>query len=146
MEGSIEIFFGTRALVAVLAGIIIGVERSITLHPAGIKTIVLVSLGSSMFTSLAFYLHEIYPTSDPNRIIGQIITGIGFLCAGVIFRERGKVGGLTSSTMVWSSAALGTIAGSGLVLVPIFGAITIVCVTLLTRRIEKFIQDKENKK
>jgi putative Mg2+ transporter-C (MgtC) family protein len=142
MEGSVEIFFGTRALVSIVAGIIIGLERSITLHPAGIKTIVLVSLGSSMFTSLAFYLYEIYPSSDPNRIIGQIITGIGFLCAGVIFRESGKIGGLTSSAMIWTSAALGTIAGSGLILVPIFGSLTIVSITTITRKIENFIRDK----
>lgn len=134
-------FFGIRAAVAIITGFIIGIERTLSNHAAGIKTIVLVSLGSCLFSSLSFYLHLLYPTSDPTRILGQIITGIGFLGAGVIFmsQTQSKLLGLTSSAMIWTSCALGTMAGAGLYVVPFFASITIVAVVIILKKVEEFI-------
>ena len=138
-------FFGTRAIVSIIAGLIIGIERTMSSHPAGIKTLVFVSLGSCMFATLSFYLHVMYPATDPTRILGQIITGIGFLGAGVIFHQNSiKVSGLTSASIIWVACSLGIIAGSGLFLVPIFAAGTIVLITYLLRRLERAIEPKDD--
>lgn len=136
-------FFGTRAAVAILAGFIIGIERTLSNHAAGIKTIVFVSLGSCLFSSLSFYLHDfLYPQTDPTRIIGQIITGVGFLCGGVIFLNNhdNKISGLTSSAMIWSACALGTIAGTGLFFIPLFASVTMVAIVYLLKKIEKKLE------
>jgi putative Mg2+ transporter-C (MgtC) family protein len=135
-------FFGVRALVAIIAGLIIGIERTLSNHAAGIKTIVFVSLGSCLFSSLSFYLHDIYPQTDPTRIIGQIITGVGFLCGGVIFlnMQDNKISGLTSSAMIWSACALGTMAGTGLFFIPLFASITMVVIVFILKKIEKAIE------
>lgn len=137
-------FFGVRALVAIISGLIIGLERTLSNHAAGIKTIVFVSLGSCLFSSLSFYLYETYPSSsiDPSRIIAQIITGVGFLCGGVIFlnNQENKISGLTSSAMIWSACALGTMAGAGLLIVPFFAALTMVLIVYILKKIEKAIE------
>jgi putative Mg2+ transporter-C (MgtC) family protein len=133
-------YFGVRSSVSIIAGLIIGIERTKTNHAAGIKTIVFVCLGSCLFSSLSFYLHEAYPQSDPTRILGQIITGIGFLCGGVIFmsRDQKTISGLTSSAMIWSSCALGVMAGAGLYVVPLLASITMVAIIVFLRWVEKF--------
>jgi putative Mg2+ transporter-C (MgtC) family protein len=131
-------FFGIRACVAIITGFIIGIERTLSNHAAGIKTIVFVSLGSCLFSSLSFYLHLLYPQTDPTRIIGQIITGIGFLGAGVIFLNQSKISGLTSSAMIWSACALGTMAGAGLFVVPFFASVTMVIILFILKKVEKF--------
>ena len=108
------IFFGTRILVSLLVGLIIGIERSLNNHYAGIKTLVFVCIGSCLFASLSFYLTDnIYPDADPTRIIGQIVTGIGFLGAGTIVFNNDKVRGLTSSAMIWTVCSLGVLVGTG---------------------------------
>ena len=144
---AIMLFFGERTFVALLAGLIMGIERTLTGHSAGVKTLVFVCMGSSMFTTLSFYLHTLYPSTDPTRIIGQIITGIGFLGAGVIFQQQQKISGLTSAGIIWTSCALGTIAGSGLFWVPIFASITFVVVMLCLKRLESYLEqfEKDNK-
>lgn len=138
-------FFGLRASVAIAAGFIIGIERTLSNHAAGIKTIIMICLGSCLYSTLAFYLHIIYPTTDPTRIIGQIITGVGFLGAGVIFHNNEKTNGLTSSAMIWTSCALGTMAGAGLYSVSFFAAVTIVVIVLILKKFEKFFDLHKNK-
>lgn len=140
-------FFGLRAFVAILTGFIIGIERTLSNHAAGIKTIVFVSLGSCLFSSLSFYLYELYPQTDPTRMIGQIISGVGFLCAGVIFlnKDQLQIVGLTSAALIWVSCALGVIAGTGLILVPICAAITIVIIILILKKIERYFDDNKLK-
>lgn len=144
----IMIFFGERTFVALLTGLIMGIERTLTGHSAGVKTLVFVCMGSSMFTALSFYLHILYPSTDPTRIIGQIITGIGFLGAGVIFQQEKKISGLTSAAMIWSACALGTIAGAGLFWVPVFASFTFVIVTLCLKKLESYLErfEKDNNK
>lgn len=141
----IMMYFGVRAFVALVAGLIIGIERTLSNHAAGIKTLVFVSFGSCMFATLSFYLRDMYPSTDPTRILGQIITGVGFLGAGVIFQQNTRISGLTSAAMIWTAAALGTIAGCGLFMVPIFASITVVAITIVLKRVEKFIEQFEKK-
>ena len=146
-ELEIMFFFGIRAFFALIAGLIMGIERTISGHSAGVKTLVLVSVGSSMFASLSFYMYSLYPHTDPTRIIGQIITGVGFLGAGVIFQKSNtKISGLTSSAMIWMACALGTIAGSGLFVIPVCASITLVIVIICLKKLEKFLEKYEKVK
>ena len=138
-------FFGIRDAVALIAGLIIGIERTMSGHSAGIKTLVFVSIGSCLFSSLSFYLHDIYASTDPTRIIGQEITGIGFLGAGVIFYNQTKLNGLTSAAMIWVVCSLGIIAGAGLIIVPILASVTLVVVTFGLKRFERFVEKYEKK-
>lgn len=97
-------------LAAGLCGAIIGIERKVKNKPAGLKTMMLISIGSMLFTESALLL----PGMDPLRVTGQIVSGIGFLGAGVIIRGAGdKVNGLTTAALVWVSSSLGVLSGLG---------------------------------
>jgi putative Mg2+ transporter-C (MgtC) family protein len=108
-----------RLLIATLLGAIIGVEREIHAHPAGVRTHLLVSLGSALFTVLSIY--GFGPGSapagsgqvDPTRIAAQIVSGIGFLGAGAILKYGTAIRGLTTAASLWSAAAVGMAAGAG---------------------------------
>lgn len=101
--------FAIKAGLAVLAGLIIGLERELRGKDAGLKTNSLVALGSCSFVlmSLEFRGDEFV---DTTRVLGQIITGIGFIGAGTILQQRGKIEGLTSAATIWCSAAAGCLA------------------------------------
>jgi putative Mg2+ transporter-C (MgtC) family protein len=139
-------YFGIRAMVAILAGFIIGLERTMNGHEAGIKTLVFVSLGSCIYSSLGFFLAMSNPGIDPTRIIGQIVTGVGFLGAGVIVRNQEKVSGLTTAAIIWMSCSLGAAAGSGFYAVPLFAAVTYIVIVIGLKRFEKFLQKNDKKK
>ncbi len=111
--------FGRLVVAAVLGGAI-GVEREIRDREAGIRTHLLVALGSGLFTIMSAYGFHAFLTSgdavvraDPTRIAAQIVTGIGFLGAGAIIREGLSVRGLTTAGSLWVSAAIGMAAGAG---------------------------------
>lgn len=90
---------------ALLCGTIIGLERQLRGKPVGIRTSSLVVLGTYMFVSIATFV--INDASDPSRIIGQVVTGVGFLGAGVMMTREGVVTGVTSAATIWALAALG---------------------------------------
>lgn len=104
--------FLIRIGAAALAGLLIGIEREIQNKNAGLKTNALVALGSSVFVvvSLTFEGEEFV---DSTRVIGQVVTGVGFLGAGVILHKGTIVRGLTSAATVWCSAAAGCLAAIG---------------------------------
>lgn len=94
---------------AVLVGGAIGLERQIRDKAAGFRTIILVCLGTTMFTIFALE----FKGSDPARVAAGIVTGIGFLGAGVIIRNRGQITGMTTAATVWITSALGIGIGLG---------------------------------
>jgi putative Mg2+ transporter-C (MgtC) family protein len=100
----------SKLLLALLFGGLIGAEREYHSKSAGFRTIILITLGSTIFTLLSFKLGG---NDNAWRIMANIVTGIGFLGAGVIFKEESRVGGLTTATIIWVSAALGMCIGSG---------------------------------
>ena len=107
------------ALAAVLGGVI-GIERELRERQAGLRTHLLVALGSSLFTIVSAYGFHAFLTSgasvvraDPTRIAAQIVTGIGFLGAGAIIRQGLSVRGLTTAATLWVVAAVGLAAGAG---------------------------------
>jgi putative Mg2+ transporter-C (MgtC) family protein len=109
-----------RLSVAAVLGAAVGIERELRDREAGMRTHLLVSLGSCLFTILSAYgFHEFLTTgasvvrADPTRIAAQIVTGIGFLGAGAIIREGLSVRGLTTAATLWVVAAIGMGAGAG---------------------------------
>ena len=109
--------FLIRMLLASLLGGLIGFERDIHGRAAGLRTHILVSLGAAVFTILSEIISQSTNASgfpaDPARIAAQVVSGIGFLGAGVILKEGANVRGLTTAACLWSAAAIGMAAGSG---------------------------------
>ncbi|MGY6742746.1 MAG: MgtC/SapB family protein [Cecembia sp.] len=104
--------FVLRLSVALLLGAAIGFERQWRQRSAGLRTNTLVSLGAAAFILLSESLTGV--TGDPSRVAGQIVTGIGFLGAGVIMKDGFNVQGLNTAATIWCSAAVGSLAGVGL--------------------------------
>jgi putative Mg2+ transporter-C (MgtC) family protein len=109
-----------RLAVAAGLGAVIGLERELDEQAAGLRTHMLVSLGSALFTMVGAYGFEEFfnaggniVSSDPSRIAAQVVTGIGFLGAGVIFRQGFTIRGLTTAASLWVVAAVGMAAGAG---------------------------------
>ena len=130
--------FCIRLLLACVCGGAIGVERSKHFKEAGVRTHVIVCLGAALamivskygFADLVQTNGTYFPgtkETDPARIAAQVISGISFLGAGVIFKREGLVRGLTTAAGIWITAAIGLAVGSGLLLVGLFTAI-VVCV------------------
>lgn len=127
-----------KIFVAILAGGIIGFERELKDKPAGLRTNILVSTGSCLFVIFAFRVSELY-SDDPGRIIGPIITGIGFLGAGTIIRARGSVRGLTSAATIWVVAGVGMSAGMGLFLLALTISLLVLFILLILPKVEEII-------
>ncbi|PZF81925.1 MgtC/SapB family protein [Jiangella anatolica] len=105
-----------RLAVAAAAGLVVGLERELKGHPAGMRTHVLVSIGAAMFTLTGAYGFADAvrgPNADPARIAAQVASGIGFIGAGAILRDRGSIRGLTTAATVWLSASCGVAAAAG---------------------------------
>ena len=121
-----------RLVIASVLGAAIGLERELHAHPAGMRTHLLVSLGSAAFTVLSIFFFESpaapngsLPT-DPSRIAAQIVSGIGFLGAGAILKYGTSVRGLTTAASLWATAAVGMAAGAGAWLVALITTVLVV--------------------
>jgi len=95
---------------AMLSGTIIGTERQFLGKPVGIRTSMLICIGTYIFVAISNSVTN--STTDPSRIIGQVVTGIGFLGAGVMLSRDGLVYGVTSAAAIWMLAAIGVTIGS----------------------------------
>jgi putative Mg2+ transporter-C (MgtC) family protein len=104
--------FTLRLLAALAAGMLVGIERQFQHKKAGLRTHSLVALGSALFVLIAQSVGEGL-NFDPTRVLGQVVTGIGFLGAGVILHQGATVLGLTTAATIWCSAGLGCAAGFG---------------------------------
>lgn len=115
-----------RMLAAAALGAGLGLEREVHGHPAGMRTHMLVALGSAIFTILSIYGFPQTPGttgSDPGRIAAQIVSGIGFLGAGAIVKYGASIRGLTTAGSLWVVAAVGMAAGAGAVFVAVAGTL-----------------------
>ena len=127
-----------RILAALLAGGIIGAERERHRKAVGLRTLILISVGSALFTILSQRLAEIRDT-DPSRIASNIVVGVGFLGAGVILEDKGRITGLTTAATIWFSAALGMACGSGEFALAGFVTLVALLVLLLFTRLESVL-------
>ena len=133
MDPSIPI----KLLLAALLGGIIGVEREIRDKPAGLRTNILICVGSTLFMSISTKVAQLLG-GDPTRIAAQIISGIGFLGAGAVLHSHGFVLGLTTAATIWVVAGVGMALGSGMYLVAVFAT----AMSLVTLYFLSFIEDR----
>jgi len=131
-----------KLLLSVALGSIIGAERERHGRAAGLRTHALVCVGSCMITMISIYMAQACVNSgqqcDPTRIAAGIVTGIGFLGAGTIIRERASIVGLTTAASLWTVSAIGMGIGCGFYEVALYGALiiffTLVALGLIMRR------------
>lgn len=115
--GSQWAIVGRMALAAAL-GALIGLEREYRGYPAGVRTMALVCMGSALFADSTSLFG-----GDPSRVTAQIVSGIGFLGAGLIFREGYSVKGVTTAATIWTTAAVGVAVGAQIYIVAVFAAL-----------------------
>lgn len=131
-----------RPLAAVLLAATLGWERTARDKPAGLRTHMMVALGSATFTSVSLLLHhDLAPPgdaggSDPGRVIQGIVGGIGFLGAGSIIRSGGAVQGITTAATIWIVGAIGVACGAGHYLVGLYTTFLAFLVLTVVGRIE----------
>ena len=119
-----------RLLLAAGLGAAIGIERETRQKPAGLRTNILIALGSALFTMLSIDIGGVGNT--PDRIAAQVVTGVGFLGGGAILRSGRNIHGMTTAATIWVNAAVGVAAGAGYFAMAIAGtAITLVVLALL---------------
>ena len=125
--------FLIRISVCFVLGIIIGLERQYRRKIAGIRTITLVSLGAFLFVSIS----NLSQTGDVTRIAAQVVSGIGFLGAGVILRDGTNIRGLNTAATLWCSAAIGALTALGLLSEAVVGVAYILMANLFLRFISR---------
>ena len=119
IDFALQLDLTLRMLLAAILGAAIGLEREIHDHPAGMRTHLLVSLGSAVFTELSIFAFSGPPApngsqpTDTSRVAAQIVSGIGFLGAGAILKYGTSIRGLTTAASLWTTAAIGMAAGAG---------------------------------
>lgn len=144
-----EIEMIMRLVLALVLGAIIGIERTHAGKKAGIRTMALVSLGAALFVVISesvvgYYSYEI----DPLRVAANIVTGVGFLGAGMIIFKEDHVSNLTTAAGVWLAAAIGTAAGFGMYIVSVTVTILVIVTLTLMWNLELYLKKifKQNKK
>lgn len=124
MELQTELLLLPRLGLAVLLGIFMGLDREIHGHDAGIRTYASVCLGAALLTIINTHIE----VADQTRIVANIVSGIGFLGAGIIFRDSSKntISGLTTAATIWASAGVGIAIGYGMYLIGITSTLLII--------------------
>jgi putative Mg2+ transporter-C (MgtC) family protein len=110
-----EYQYSVRILISAFLGMLLGYERALNKKTASFRTFSLVSCASCIFTICSVLVSEMSEISDPGRISAQIVSGVGFVGAGIIYKDRkhGSVEGITTAVMIWFSSALGMLCGFG---------------------------------
>ena len=124
--------FAGRAAVALVLGALVGVERQWRQRMAGLRTNALVSLGAALFVLFGVLLTGTAGV-DPTRIAAYVVSGVGFLGAGVILRDGVNVRGINTAATIWCSSAVGVLAGAGYIVEAIIGAVLVVAAHALLR-------------
>ncbi|QNG19210.1 MgtC/SapB family protein [Rhodococcus triatomae] len=127
-----------RAGLALLLGALVGGERQWRSRTAGLRTNALVSLGSAMFVVMGAYSFD-GADADPTRVAAQIVSGIGFLGAGVIMKQGASVSGLNTAATLWAAAAVGALSGSGMYLPAVVGAVGIMVTNTVLRPVGRMM-------
>ncbi len=130
--------FIVRTLVAFSLGCLIGLEREFRNAGAGLRTTALVATGASLFV-LTSYQFIGMGEASASRIAAAVVTGIGFLGAGVIFKDGVSVHGLTTAATIWCAAAIGCLAGIGMISWALYGSAVVIFATFALRPVSKLI-------
>lgn len=136
-DPALTIEFWRQIAIAAVCGGVVGLERQLSGKPMGVRTGAIICVATAVFVLFGAPLAGSH--GDPSRIIGQVVVGIGFLGAGVIFNRGDTVQGLTSASLIWLLGAIGSAAGLGLVWAPLLltaaGAISVAGLDRLERHI-----------
>lgn len=127
-----------RIFAGLALGATIGFERQLRSRTAGVRTNALVSLGSALFVIMGAFSFS-GSEADPTRVAAQIVSGIGFLGAGVIMKQGASISGLNTAATLWASAAVGALAGGGMLLVAVGGTAAVVLSNILLRPLGRFL-------
>ena len=144
--------FSSRLLIALLCGILIGLERQLRQRSAGLTTNSLVAVGACIFiliseTVITNATLAGGPVNNDNlRVLAQIVTGIGFLGAGVILRDGFTIHGLNSAATLWCSAAVGSMCGYGLWKEAVVSVLVILFINWVLKLIEHYIESHQKDK
>lgn len=129
-----------RFILAMICGAFIGAERSFIGKQAGLRTFALVALGACLFT----YLGTQIEPNNPSRVLANLVVGVSFLGAGIIFVHQEKIVGLTTAASLWTTTAIGAAVGIGYLKEAVWVTILTLIILWLFTYIEKFIRHNEN--
>jgi putative Mg2+ transporter-C (MgtC) family protein len=125
-----------KIAVAFALGALLGLEREYRSKPAGFRTLIMITVGATVFTILSYRMSAVI-SGTPDRIAANIITGIGFIGAGVIFKEGLKVSGMTTASTIWIAAAIGMAVGYGAYYLAGGVTILVLIILMLLAKLEK---------
>ncbi|MCL6479045.1 MAG: MgtC/SapB family protein [Peptococcaceae bacterium] len=140
-----ELELAARLVAAFILGSLFGLEREKRQKPAGLRTHTLVCLGAALFTMAGIYgfplpdAGAVVRTIDPARVAAQIVSGVGFIGGGIIFKERDHIRGITTAASIWLTAGLGMGVGAGLYLLTGVAAL----LGLIGLRLDRFLERLE---
>lgn len=126
-------------LASVFCGAMIGLDREKRDKPAGLRTVILIAVGSTIFTMISLVLASTKQMADPARLASQILPGVGFLGAGAIMQARGTVVGLTTGATIWAVAAVGVTIGTGYVAAGVAFSVIILLTLTTLQRVEQLV-------
>lgn len=135
----LQTFIG-RTSIALLTGALIGFERQLRHKMAGVRTNALAAMGAALFVLLSFMATP--AQGDVTRIIAQVVTGVGFLGAGIIFKEGLSVHGLTTAVTIWCSSAIGCLAGAGFTWEAISASAMVVLVNASLKPLDDWLDER----
>jgi putative Mg2+ transporter-C (MgtC) family protein len=130
--------FALRLLAALVLGALVGLERQWRQRASGLRTNALVAVGAALFVLLSVAFAE--AEASPTRVAAQVVSGIGFLGAGVILRDGVTVRGVNTAATIWCAAAIGSLSAAGMVDVAAMGAVAVVFINLALRPIARAIE------
>ncbi|MBI1769401.1 MAG: MgtC/SapB family protein [Bacteroidetes bacterium] len=136
MNINLDIEIAVRLLISFAIGTAIGLEREYRSKAAGLRTMIIICLGSTIFTEISIHLGA----NNPDRLAANIVTGIGFLGGGVIFKDGLTITGITTATTIWISAALGMAVGAGEYFVAIVGSGVVLIVLTLMEKVQGLVE------
>lgn len=136
---SLNFLIAVKLVLAILCGGAIGFERELSRKAAGLRTNVLICMGSALFMIISRHIGGGAPYTDPARLVAQVVTGIGFLGAGVILQARGSITGLTTAATIFVVGAVGIAIGEGMFGAALLSTALIIGVLVVLRRVERFV-------
>lgn len=140
-----------RLVIALVLGGLIGVERVYARKKAGVRTLGLVALGSALFiiiseSVIAGYAGSVSYDADPMRVAASVVTGVGFLGAGMIIFHKDQINNLTTAAGIWIAAAIGVAVGFGMFMVAVAATTMVIITFTLMLHFENFLKKKIGKR
>jgi putative Mg2+ transporter-C (MgtC) family protein len=136
MDMNVDLELGLRLLISFVIGTAIGLEREYRSKAAGLRTMIMICLGSTIFTELSISMGG----ANADRIASTIVTGVGFLGAGVIFKDGMTITGITTATTIWISAALGMAVGAGEYFIAIVSSFVVLIVLIAFEKLQWVVE------